>query len=151
MILRHMRRFLVLYCLALLALASLAFGQSELTSLTGTVTDTSSAIVAGANVTIRNIATNVTTRTTTNTAGLYYLPSLPPGTYALTVEKTGFNAAKVNNIPLTTGLAATQNVVLQVGELSQSVQVSASAVQLQAQSSDMSAVITSRPVAELPL
>ena len=146
-----MRRFLVLYCLALLALASLAFGQSELTSLTGTVTDTSSAIVAGANVTIRNIATNVTTRTTTNTAGLYYLPSLPPGTYALTVEKTGFNAAKVNNIPLTTGLAATQNVVLQVGELSQSVQVSASAVQLQAQSSDMSAVITSRPVAELPL
>ena len=62
-----MRRSLVLYCLALLAFASLAFGQSELTSLTGTVTDTSSAIVAGANVTIRNIATNVTTRTTTNT------------------------------------------------------------------------------------
>lgn len=146
-----MRRSSVLYCTALLAFGLLAFGQSELTSITGTVTDTSNAIIADANVTIRNVATNVTTRTTTNTAGLYFIPSLPPGTYDLTVQKGGFNAAKVNSIPLTTGLAATQNVSLQVGELSQSVQVSASAVQLQAQSSDMSAVITSRPVAELPL
>jgi outer membrane receptor protein involved in Fe transport len=142
--------FLVLY-FAFLAFVSSAFAQSELTSITGTVTDSSGAMIADASISIRNLATNVVNRTTTNTAGLYFITSLPPGTYALTVEKSGFRSAKVNDIPLTTGLAATQNVVLQIGELSQSVQVSASAVQLQAQSSDMSAVITSRPVAELPV
>jgi hypothetical protein len=148
-----MRRFLfrVLRPLLLLALACVAFAQSEQTSITGTITDSSKAIVPDAGVTIRNVATNVTTKTATNSAGLYFLSSLPPGTYELTVEKLGFRLARVESIPLTTGLAATQDVVLTVGTLSQAVQVNASAVQLEAQSADMNAVVTSRPVAELPV
>ncbi len=138
-------------CFTVLVLGSLLFGQTEQTSITGTVTDSSKAIIADASVSIRNIATNVANKTTTNAAGLYFLPSLPPGTYELTVEKAGFSVARVDNIPLTTGLAATQDVVLRLGTLSQTVEVNATAVQLQAQSSDMSAVITSRSVAELPL
>ena len=138
-------------CVASLLFSFLLFGQSEQTSITGTVTDASQAIVPGASVVIRNVATNVITRATTNSAGLYFIQSLPPGTYELTVEKSGFRQEQVKNIPLTTGLAATQNVVLEVGSMAQSVQVSATAVQLEAQTSDLNAVITSRPVAELPL
>ena len=138
--------------IALLSLlASLALGQTERTSITGTVTDSSNAALENASVTIRNVATNVTNKTTTNSAGLYFITSLPPGTYELTVEKSGFRQAVVRSIPLTTGLAATQDLVLEVGTLLQTVQVTAAAVQLQAQSSDMSSVITTRAVAELPV
>ena len=137
--------------LFLSAFAHVAFAQTEQTSVTGAVTDSSKAIVPAASVTARNVATNVTTRTATNSAGLYFFPSLPPGTYELTVEKPGFRLERIENIPLTTGLAATQDVVLTVGSLSQAVQVNASAVQLEAQSADMNAVVTSRPVADLPV
>ena len=143
--------FCALRSLLFWALAYVAFAQSEQTSITGTVTDSSKAIVPDAGVTIRNVATNVTTKTATNSAGLYFIPSLPPGTYELTIEKLGFRLARVENIPLTTGLAATQDIILMVGTLSQAVQVSATAVQLEAQSADMNAVVTSRSVAELPI
>src|SRR4029077_2482561 len=121
------------------------------TSVTGTVTDSTKAAVPAANVAIRNVATNIVNRTTTNSVGLYFITSLPPGSYELTVEKTGFRSAKVENIPLTTGLAATQDVSLEIGAVQQAVEVSATAVQLEAQSSDMNGVVTSRAVAELPI
>src|SRR5579872_382292 len=146
-----MSRITVSFCCISVLAARLAFGQGELTSVTGTVTDVSKAIVTDAQVSIRNVATNVTTRTTTNSAGLYFIRALPPGTYQLTVEKTGFRTARIDNIPLTTGLAATQDVVLEVGAVQQAVEVSATAVQLEAQSSDMNSVVTTRAVAELPI
>ncbi|HYM10585.1 MAG TPA: TonB-dependent receptor [Bryobacterales bacterium] len=125
--------------------------QGERTTVTGTVTDASQAIVAGASVSIRNIATNIVTRTTTNTAGIYYLPSLPPGTYELTVEANGFRPGKVENIPLTVGLTATVNVTLEVGQVTQAVEVTATAVQLEAQTSGLGKDVGTRAVAELPL
>src|SRR5207248_4576669 len=113
------------------------FGQGERATITGTVTDASKATIPDANIVLRNVATNVTTRTITNTAGLYFITSIPPGTYELTVEKNGFRTARVQQIPLTTGLAATQDVVLEVGTIQQAVEVSATAVQVESQSSDM--------------
>ncbi|MBV9266215.1 MAG: TonB-dependent receptor [Acidobacteriaceae bacterium] len=89
--------------------------------------------------------------TTTNSSGLYFITSIPPGTYELTIEKSGFRTAKIENIPLTTGLAATEDAVLEVGSVRQAVEVSASAVQIEAQSSDMNSVITTRAVADLPI
>src|SRR4051812_17122288 len=135
----------------LLAFAGLLVAQGERATLTGTATDSSKAIIPGAAITLRNIDTNVITRTTTNTQGLYFINSILPGTYELTIEKSGFRPARVQNIPLTTGLAATQDIVLEVGTLRQAVQVDAAAIQIEAQSSDMNAVVTTRPVAELPL
>lgn len=134
-----------------LALAPFAFGQGERATITGTVTDSTKSIVPDATITLRNVATNVVTHTTTNTAGLYFITSIPPGTYELTVEKNGFRTSKVDNIPLTTGLAATQDVVLTVGTVQQAVEVSATAVQLEAQSTDLNAVLTTRAVADLPI
>jgi len=137
--------------LLLLAVPLFAFGQGERATITGTVTDSTKATVPEATVTIRNVSTNVVTHTTTNSAGLYFITSIPPGTYDLTVEKSGFRPSKVDNIPLTTGLAATQDVVLEVGAVQQAVEVSATAVQLEAQSTDLNSVLTTRAVADLPI
>ena len=62
--------------------AAVAFGQAERATVTGTVADSSGSIVVNADLSIKNVATNITTRTKTNSAGIYYLPALPPGRYA---------------------------------------------------------------------
>jgi hypothetical protein len=139
------------FCVAFLGLTAAAFGQGELATVTGTVTDSTKSTVPAANVVLRNVATNVTTRTTTNSAGLYFITSVPPGTYELRVEKSGFRPSRVDSIPLTTGLVATQDVALEVGTVQQALEVSAAAVQIEAQSSDMNTVVTTRPIAELPI
>ncbi len=142
-----------LCCISFLALTliSAAFGQGERATITGTVTDASKAIIPDASIVLRNVATNVVTRTTTNSAGLYFITSIPPGTYEVRVEKNGFRAARIENLPLTTGLAATQDAVLEVGAVTEAVQVSATAIQIESQSSDMNTVVTTRSVAELPI
>ena len=138
-------------CILALLVAPLLFGQGERATITGTVTDTTKAIIPDASITLRNTATNVAAHATTNSAGLYFITSLPPGSYELRVEKTGFRPSRVDNIPLTTGLAATIDVNLEVGSVSEAVEVKAAAVQLEAQSSSMNAVVTTRPIAELPI
>lgn len=141
----------VLRHLTILILPAILFGQGERATITGTVTDTSKAAIPAAAVALRNVATNVFTRTVTNSEGLYFINSIPPGTYELTIEKSGFRPARIQNIPLTTGLAASQDVSLEVGAVQQAIEVNAAAVQLESQSSDMNTVITTRPVSELPL
>ena len=137
--------------LVLVLTAQLAFGQAEQANVAGTVTDTSKAIVEEAQVTIRDTATKVAVRTTTNSSGLFYVRALKPGTYEITVEKTGFRSSKISSLALTTGLTATVEITMQVGTVSESVEVSASAVQLEAQSSGLGNVVAGRPVMELPL
>ncbi len=127
-----------------------AFGQGERTGITGTVTDTSGAIVTDAAVTIRDLATNVTTKTSTNSAGLYFITSLTPSHYDLTVEKAGFEKSTVTNIPLSLTLTATINVTLHLGSVSQTVVATANAVQLESQSSALEATVSTRAVEELP-
>ena len=140
----------VLFMGLLLGLFNGVLGQGERTSITGTVTDSSQAIVVDASVTVRDMATNVQTRTRTNSAGLYFITSLPPGNYNLTVEKAGFETSTVKDIPLTLTLVATINVTLHVGSVSQEVAVTANAVQLESQTSALESTITTRSVAELP-
>ncbi len=142
--------YLVLSLAVVLSKGTIAFAQGERTTITGTVTDSSKALIAEASVVIRDLATNIETKTTTNSAGLYYITSLPPGTYELTVEQAGFKTSHIANIPLTVGLAATVDVVLQVGSVNQNVIVTANAAQLEAQTSAMQSTITTRSIAELP-
>lgn len=137
--------------LAVFAFPTFLLAQGERATLTGTISDASKAAIADAAVTLRNVETNVNSRATSNSQGLYFINSIQPGTYELRVEKGGFRPARVQNIPLTTGLAATQDVVLEVGGVQQAVEVSATAVQLESQSSDLNTVVTTRPVSELPL
>ena len=90
---------LVALLLALIV-ATAVYGQGERATVTGTVNDLSGAIVVGAEVSIRNVATNVVIKTKTNSAGIYYLPALPPGRYELRVEQSGFRPSVVEDIPL---------------------------------------------------
>src|SRR5260370_8397321 len=116
------------------------FAQGERATVTGTVADATRAIVPGVSVSIRNIRTNVTLRTETNSAGLYYLPALPPGEYELTAEKAGFRPAKVENIPLSVGLTATVNATLEVAPVTEAPEVQPAARHLNAQPSGSSAL-----------
>src|SRR5580765_1665513 len=99
-------------------------------ALTGTVTDPTGATVAGATVTITNIATNVADTSQTSGAGLYRFPSLPVGVYTMSIQATGFKSAKVENVVLTVGQTVTQDLKLEVGAPTESVTVIAGGEQL---------------------
>lgn len=127
------------------------FAQGERASLTGTVTDTTQAVIPEVTISIRNIATNIITRSQTNAQGIYYVPALPPGSYELTAEKQGFRPSRTSNIPLSVNLTATINVVLEVGTVTEAVVVQATAVQLESQTSGLGKTVETRSVVELPL
>ena len=139
------------WLLTTLLLAATLYGQGERATVTGTVTDPTGSIVVGAQVAIRNVATNVTSRTTTNASGIYYLPALPPGRYELRVESGGFRPAVVSNIPLGVGLNATLDVKLELGTVAEAVEVQATAVQLESQSTGLGKILQNRNVSELPI
>lgn len=80
---------LVLISVALVLLAAVAFTQVVGATLTGTVTDPAGAVVPGAKVTIRNVATGIVSVVPTNEAGFYNAPNLLPGEYEVTVAATG--------------------------------------------------------------
>src|SRR4029077_20190142 len=91
------------FCLVVLMgtlFTALAWGQVERGTVTGVVTDPTGAVVAGANVSLRSVNTNLVTKTESSSAGIYYLPSLPPGRYELRVEHSGFRPAIVSDIVL---------------------------------------------------
>jgi hypothetical protein len=128
-----------------------SWAQGERATATGLVTDPSGSIIVGAQVSIRNLDTNVVIKTKTNSAGIYYLPALPPGRYELRVEQAGFRPAVVSDIPLGAGLTGTFNVTLEIGTITEAVQVRATAVQLEAQTTGLGKVLENRTIAEMPL
>src|SRR5689334_9761767 len=104
-------------------------------TLSGTVTDASGAVIAGAQVTVRNTATGATKDTTTDSAGFYTVPNLNPGTYEVKVEAKGFNTAVQSNLALAVGAQQSLNISLKVGETSTTVQVTEAAPQIELSSS----------------
>jgi hypothetical protein len=127
------------------------FAQGERATISGAVTDASQAIVPGAGITVRNLDTNISSHTTSNNSGIFVVPALPPGTYELTAEKQGFRLFRATGIPLSVGLTASVNVVLEVGAVAEAVEVKATAVQLEAQTSGLGKTVETRRVVELPL
>jgi hypothetical protein len=141
---------------ALLILGLLFFvggtrAQTGTTSLHGTVTDKSGAAVGDAKVTLTNPAQALTRETVTKSTGDFEFLSLPPGTYKLTVEKTGFRKYEQSNLQLLVNLPATANVRLEVGELAQTVEVSAQAATLNTTDASLGNAFSERQVKELPL
>src|SRR5262249_11238907 len=146
----HGRAAVARFVLAItLACPVFVFGQGERATVTGAVTDPSGQILVGADVAIRNIGTNIITRTKTNAAGIYYLAALPPGEYELRVEYSGFRPSVTSNIPLAVGLTATFNVALELGTVAEAVEVKATAVQLESQSTSLGKVMQTKQIAEL--
>lgn len=145
------RALLAACSIAALLLPVGARAQGERATVTGTVMDPSGTIIVGAALRIRNVATNVATTTKTNSAGIYYLPALPPGQYELRVEHPGFRPSVISDIPLGVGLTATFNVTLELGAVSEAVEVQATAVQLESQSTALGKILQTRTISELPL
>ncbi|MBI3694568.1 MAG: carboxypeptidase regulatory-like domain-containing protein [Acidobacteria bacterium] len=134
-----------------LLLVSPALAQVEQATITGTVTDSSGAVVPGARVSVTNVKTGVSGETQTNAEGQYRVPYLHPGEYEVVVAKDGFDKARVAGVTLTVGLTATIAVVLKPGALQQEVLVTSSVVQLEQQSASLGNVVGSRQILELPL
>lgn len=141
---------LMLACGLMLA-APWARAQEFRGTISGTVTDSSGAVVAGAQVTVRETRTGTVNRTTTNGAGQYVAPFLLPGDYSITVEASGFNKLERTGITLHSQEHPIINLKLQVGTVSQSVVVSAAAPQLDTANASIGQVITTESVADLPL
>ena len=141
-----------LFKLATLCLGASAaiFGQT-LGEVTGQITDSSGAAIAGAAVTITSTTTNATRSALSTDAGVYVFPSLPPGIYNLRVEKPGFKAATGKDVEVQVQQTVRLDIALTVGQISESIEVSAAATQLQAENATVGTVIDNKRIVELPL
>jgi len=134
----------------LTACAGLACAQEVRASITGIVTDPTGAAVAGANISVTNLATRVAVAARSNDTGNFVAPFLPPGKYELAVEATGFKKFVRQNIGLQANDRARIDVALEVGELTTSVTVSESVSQLQTETATRSQVLAQEIIANLP-
>jgi hypothetical protein len=140
---------LFVFALALITCGALFAGVTA--SISGTVTDPSGAVVAGATVTATNIETSVVTTQTSNGQGFYSFQSLPLGTYTISVQQAGFKAYSQTGLVLQVNQAATVDVKLQVGAATEKVEVSSSALHVDTESTQMGEVITGKEMTDVPL
>ena len=113
-----------------LSTAALAQSQAAAADLTGTVTDPSGAVIAGATIHARGIGTSITRTVTSDSQGNYSFISLPPGEYEITAEAATFKKTVLSGIRLTVGQTASLGISMEVGEASAVVNVSADDVLL---------------------
>ena len=128
-----------------------AAAQFTTASLGGTITDPSGATVPRASVMVRNTATGVTYRTTSEATGEYVFPALPVGTYELTVTQSGFETYVQKGIVLTVNEVASQAVVLKVGTVAEKVTVTANAPLVTTRSSTTGQLVNQQSIVNLPL
>ncbi len=142
----------ILRLTGLLALCAVLLSAQTITgSITGTVTDPSGAVVTNVKITATNTATNVTHTALTNEAGVYNLVFLPIGQYTVTAELTGFKKTVLGPFALEVNQIARVDVKLEVGEVTQSVEITAIAPILQTESTQTGASLTAEAVSSIPL
>src|SRR5262245_3859385 len=125
-------------------------GQTS-AGLTGTLTDATGAVVPGARVALIHAETGVRRNTVSNEAGLYQFPLLPPGDYSIAVEKEGFKQLTREGIRLEVNQTARIDLTMQLGDVTETVSVTASAPLLESSTSSIGAVIETKAVSDLPL
>src|SRR3984957_9655934 len=118
------RSKLSIICLIAGAFGAGVFGQTENGSLSGVVSDPGHAAVPGASVDVTSVADGVTLHTTSNADGIYLFASLPPGLWTVTAEKSGFKKLVRNGIQTFIAQRQTLDLQLEVGDVTQSIQVS---------------------------
>src|SRR6202158_1375478 len=133
------------------ALAGVAHAQAVGATLSGLITDGSGGPVPGATVSIKSLGTSVVREVSTNGDGFYSAPNLLPGRYEVRVTAQGFQTLVQKEIALTVGAQQALNLSLKVGQLNQTVEVSAAPPEVQTSSSTISATVDSNTVRELPL
>ena len=136
--------------LLIVGCAAAASAQVDRAVLTGSVKDTSDAVVPGASVTARNEATSVTSSAVTDAQGTYVIGALIPGSYVVDVELSGFRKVS-RKVDLDTGQRARVDFTLAVGAVEQNVTVEAAAPLLNTEQATLGTVISQPEVAKLPL
>jgi Carboxypeptidase regulatory-like domain len=145
---------LALCCVTLVFLhwgANATFAQEVTATITGTVTDTSGAAIAGATVTANSVERGTKNTAETNEAGIYRMPYLPVGNYVLRVEKTGFTTAKYPAFTLVLNQIARIDVQLKIGQVNQTIEVTSAAPILKTESTQVDTIINSATNEALPL
>ena len=129
----------------------LVFAQADRGTLTGTVTDPSGGVIPAARITLTNVATGASYETVTTATGNYTLSSLPVGTYTLTVEQAGFSRQEQTNVRIQVAVTARLDVQLKVGQVSDSVQVTAEVAMLRTESAEQSSTVAGDTINALPI
>ncbi len=142
---------LILLALAAGLIAVSAHAQTSYGAVVGTVTDSTGAAVLSARVALTNSSTGANQETKTGAGGTYSFVNLNPGPYSVTVTQKGFQSYTRSDVDVQIGGTARADVVLEVGNISQSVTVTAGPAQLQTDSSSLSGVIEGQQVVEAPL
>src|SRR5215471_8440542 len=145
-----MKRFFFFVLLFLVPFTS-AFGQISNATLTGTISDSTGAVLPSVSITSTNNATGVVTTVTSNEAGAYTIPSLLPGTYTVSAELSSFQKQTYSNTVLGNAVTVRLNFTLQVANQAQSVEVTVAADTLLATSSPtIGQALTEKKVTDLP-
>src|ERR1700730_11277111 len=127
------------------------YAQVSGATLLGTSTDQSGGAAAGAQVSIKNTATGVSTDVTTNASGFYSVPNLLPGPYQVTATAAGFATEVSAGVVLTVGAQQVLHIPLRVGQVTEKVEVTGEAPSVELASSSISGVVNSQTVVDLPL
>ncbi|HKD52081.1 MAG TPA: carboxypeptidase-like regulatory domain-containing protein, partial [Candidatus Acidoferrum sp.] len=138
-------------CLLCALSASPAHGQAVYGSIIGTVTDPQGAAVSGVKVTVTSATKGTSDETTTNESGNYTVTHLIPDTYNLTVEAQGFKVVNIKNISVSADLSTKVDVPLEVGPVTQTVEVSGEVPQLMTDRADVTVQFSQQYVQDLPV
>lgn len=128
-----------------------ALAQTDRGLITGTVKDSSGAVVQNASITATQTKTNLTFKSVTTNSGDYTIPSLPVGEYSVRIEATGFKSVNNTGIVVTASGTLRVDAALEVGTQTQTVDVAASAFQIQTENAKIQTQVANKLVDELPL
>jgi hypothetical protein len=147
---KHICLAVAFSCL-LFGAAVIAHAQSASGQITGAVRDPSGAGVAGVEITVTNQLTSVSQKTTTTGTGDYSFPILPVGTYSVATDEKGFRSYRRTDINLNVNQTVRVDVELQVGQVTETVDVKASAITIDTDTSSVGQTVDQKQVTELPL
>ncbi len=144
-------RKLVVLVLGFAFMGSLVLAQVNTATIAGTVSDESGAVLPGANVVLTNQDTGITRTVTANAAGRYTAPALSLGNFEIRAQLAGFQTAVRSGIVLTVGRVAVVDLTLQVGAVTQTVEVTGEAPLIELTNSNITGLVDDRTIRELPL
>lgn len=136
---------------AFLLIHSLAYAQQTSATLVGTLADANGAVVANAQIKIANLATGAAREATSDGSGNYVFSFLPAGDYSLTITAQGYKSKRIDHLTLQVSQTLRQDFAMEVGAVTETVNVTATGVQLQTENSTVGTVIDSAKIVELPL
>jgi hypothetical protein len=148
---REVNRGFAALCLSFVVNGSAALAQTPTATITGQVRDASGAAIPGVRVSAKNVQTNIEREAVTSENGDYTIPLLSIGAYQVSIEKQGFKKAVQTGLVLQVDQKARLDFTLQVGQVSESVEVTAAISLVQADSASVGTVISNKQVVELPL